>query len=132
MEEKNCCRDLTISQCHPLLEIDELGMTNLVDLASRLELDPSTLCRTIEGLVKRGLVRRESDYRDKRYVVLSLTQKGKAISDEINEVNDHFYENFLSRLPDIKQEDAIKLFRAFVETLSKTADSCDECFKKPD
>ena len=52
--DSGCC-GLTLAQCHTLLEIGNKGEISLVELASRLSLDTSTLSRTINGLVILGL-----------------------------------------------------------------------------
>lgn len=124
MEERDCCRDLTIAQCHPLLEIDEIGQTNLGELASRLNLDPSTLSRTVEGLVKRGLVERRPDEHDRRFVVLSLTAEGQRACDEINERNDRFYGEILPQLRQEEREKAIRFFDDLVRVLTEAVAPC--------
>ncbi len=125
MEDRDCCSGLTTAQCHPLLEIDEMGQTNLRDLASKLNLDPSTLSRTIDGLVQRGLVKREADSRDRRYVFLSLTDEGQKICDRINEQNDRFYEGILRRMPD--EEQGVRLFDGLVRTLVEAVSPAEKC-----
>lgn len=119
MEDRDCCSGLTIAQCHPMLEIDEMGSTNLRDLASMMNLDKSTLSRTIEGLVRRGLVKRKSDTRDRRYVFLSLTTKGQKICDDINARNDRFYDLILRRLPMAHQGNGIRFFEDLVRALAE-------------
>jgi DNA-binding MarR family transcriptional regulator len=119
MDDLHCCGGLTIVQCHPLLEIAELGQTSLSDLSSRLKLDRSTLSRTVEGLVRQGLVDRRPDSRDRRFVVLSLTDEGRRICDDINERNDRFYAEILARLPDDKREETIALFDGLIRTLAE-------------
>lgn len=129
MEDRDCCSGLTTAQCHPLLEIDEVRQTNLRELAAKLNLDPSTLSRTIDNLVQRGLVRREANPEDRRYVLLSLTDDGQKICDRINEQNDRFYDDILRRMADQKR--GVQLFddlvRSLVEAVSPTEDcSCEE------
>ena len=58
---RNCCAGVTLAQCLVLLEIDECGQLTMSRLATGLRLDNSTLSRTIDGLVRRGLV----EYRDR-------------------------------------------------------------------
>lgn len=130
MEDRDCCGGLTIAQCHPMLEIDEMGRTNLKDLASKMNLDKSTLSRTIEGLVRRGLVKRQSDRRDRRYVFLSLTTKGQKICDDINEQNDRFYDLILQRLPKEHQGNGIQFFENLVRALAEAISPREKCSEK--
>jgi len=125
MEDRDCCSGLTTAQCHPLLEIGEVRQTNLRELASKLNLDPSTLSRTIGYLVQRGLVRREANAQDRRYVLLSLTDDGQRICDSINEQNDGFYDDILRRMPDEKR--GVRLFEDLVQSLVESVSPTEDC-----
>lgn len=125
--DRDCCGGLPLSQCHPLLEIDALGETSLSDLAARLELDASTLSRTVDGLVRSGLVKRRPNSRDRRYVVLSLSPKGQRTCDEINHRNDRLCEEILSRLPRKRRDDAVRLFDDLVRTLDRAVARRAKC-----
>jgi DNA-binding MarR family transcriptional regulator len=96
--ETVCC-GVTPAQCHVLLEIAEAGETSLVDLAQRLGLDSSTLSRTVDGLVKAGLVIRETDPGNRRYVKLRLTVAGRSKVGLIDGACDRFYADLLGRVP---------------------------------
>ncbi len=81
--EALCC-GVTMAQCHAILEIGAAGELNLKDLAARLGLDNSTLSRTVESLVKDGLVERTPNMADRRATVIRLNEKGRAARDRIN------------------------------------------------
>jgi putative acetyltransferase len=83
-----CCKSVTVAQCHVLLEIEELGNATTVKLSENLRLDRSTLSRTIDALVKKGLVNRIEDQEDRRYTILTLSDLGKETCSEINMEND--------------------------------------------
>ena len=55
----------------------------LLDVAYHTSSDPSTLSRTVDGLIKRGLVVRERSDVDARALELSLTPKGLDVTREI-------------------------------------------------
>ncbi len=61
-----------------LSETDEHQM-RMCDLARRLRLSPSGLTRRLDGLVRGGLVRRESSAQDRRVMLATLTPKGLAV-----------------------------------------------------
>jgi DNA-binding MarR family transcriptional regulator len=130
MKEHDCCSGLSITLCHPLLEIDELGTSSLGDLAAKLNLDPSSLSRTVEALVQQDFVRREPDSRDRRFVVLSLTPKGKKLCDEINGKNDLLYEQILAKMSDKKRRAAIQLLNDLAHAIRTTVSPCPECHDK--
>ena len=126
MEDLDCCCGLTIAQCHPILEINELGKASLGDLAAKLNLDPSSLSRTVEALVQQGLVLREPDSHDRRCVVLSLTPGGKKVCDEINGKNDILYEGILAKLPDERRRAVIQLVDDLVQAIRTTVSPSSE------
>ena len=58
--------------------VDE-GALNQLDLARKIELEPSALCRIVIELESKGLVRRERDPDDKRRVLVTATPSGAAL-----------------------------------------------------
>lgn len=88
--EVGCC-GITLSQCHLLLEVDRRAEgASLSEVAPVLGLDLSTVSRVADGLVRRGLIRREADPQDRRRAVLFPTDKGRALASTIRE-NMHAY-----------------------------------------
>ena len=58
IKEDTICCGITLSQCHILLELNKLKEASIIDLTKILELDKSTLSRTIDGMVNIGLLNR--------------------------------------------------------------------------
>lgn len=115
----SCCKGVTMAQCHALLEIEELGEATTMQLAKNLILDKSTLSRTVDNLVKRGLVERKQSKTDRRFTKLILTEEGVEICNEINQANDNTYINILSQLPQNKVEKILTNFEQLVKLLNK-------------
>jgi DNA-binding MarR family transcriptional regulator len=63
------------------------GSITVSDLASRLEIDPSTASRQIHRLERLGLVTRSSDAADRRIARLTTTAKGRKLLDRVREVS---------------------------------------------
>src|SRR5512136_774154 len=74
--DTGCC-GVTLAQCHLLLEVEARGGTGVTELAEILDLDKSTLSRTVDGLCHAGLLSRETDPGNRRCHILSLTEKGR-------------------------------------------------------
>ena len=55
------------------------GKTSLSDLAKAEQVRPPTMSRIIDGLVRDELVKRETDRRDRRSVIITATEKGTRI-----------------------------------------------------
>jgi len=88
--ETSCC-GVTLGQCHALLELS-FSDSSLTALAAALDLDTSTLSRTVEGLVKTGWVERTQDPADRRAVRLALTEAGREKVAEIDGMCDRYYQ----------------------------------------
>jgi len=56
--------------------------SRMCDLAGRLHLTPGGLTRRLDGLVARGLVRREPSVEDRRVVLAALTDEGMALLEQ--------------------------------------------------
>ena len=96
--QTGCC-SVTVAQCHLLLEVEQRGEAGVTELAAALELDKSTLSRSVDGLHRAGLLRRQTDPESRRQVVVSLTEQGKAKADAINTLCDGFYARILESIP---------------------------------
>jgi DNA-binding MarR family transcriptional regulator len=112
-QANTCCLGVTVPQCHALLEIEFMGETTIGGLAERLDLDKSTLSRTVEGLVRLGLVERLPNPQDRRYMIVKLSEKGQQTCDSINKVNDEFYRQVIESIPAAKREDVLEAIQIF-------------------
>ena len=70
--------DMTVGQMHCLRTISRLGTPTMSEVATALELQPSTTTGMIDNLVERELVERRDDPDDRRVVRVALTAKGRA------------------------------------------------------
>lgn len=69
---------ITLPQYRALVVIAGRTPCNVSDLASALEIHPTTATRLVERLVSKELVKRSDDEQDRRSVVLALTRRGGA------------------------------------------------------
>lgn len=105
--EMSCCK-VTLAQCHAIVEIGRAGSITLVDLANLLNLDNSTMSRTVNNLVIREYVDREQDPNDRRYIVIKLTENGKALFEEIESSMDEKFVNICSCIPESKRNQVME------------------------
>ena len=112
--ETGCC-GVTLAQCHLLLEVDARGRTSVTELAGVLELDKSTLSRTVDAMYKAGLLSRETDPANRRQQIIRLSVKGKERADAINGLCDDSY----ARLLDLIAEERRRLVVEAVADLGK-------------
>ena len=104
IKEDTICCGITLSQCHILLELNKLKEASIIDLTKILELDKSTLSRTIDGMVNIGLLNRTINKNDRRYMKVSLTDNGEKAAVNINNLCDDYYENLFSNIPEEKHK----------------------------
>ncbi len=105
--EAGCC-GVTFAQCHLLLEVERRGRTSVTELASLLELDKSTLSRTVEAGVQAGLIDRATDPQNRRQQVISLTETGRATADRINQLCDSSYTRLFDFIPREKRAQVVE------------------------
>lgn len=115
-EQSSCC-GVTPAQCHAILALEEAGQSSLADLAAALELDSSTLSRTVDGLVKERLADRREDPTNRRRAILSLSPAGEAAAARINEACDRYYRSLLSSLSETDARGVLRAVPILAEAL---------------
>jgi len=115
--QTECC-GVTPAQCHLLLEVEEANEASVGDLASLLELDASTLSRTVDGLVKAGFLDRREDSANRRRQLVRLTVSGRGKVDSINDLCNRYYEGLLATLPAGEAAVLLEAIPLFAKALS--------------
>jgi DNA-binding MarR family transcriptional regulator len=124
--QTECC-GVTSAQCHILLELEARGSSSVGELADALELDPSTMSRTADSLVRSGLVSRADDPDNRRRQILGLSPEGKEKADVINEACDEYYMTVLEgagRERGSALTDAVAYLAAAIREKRLSGDSC--------
>ena len=114
--EATCC-DITLSQCHTIVEIGRAGTISANSLADILGLEKSTVSRSIDKLVNDGIVVRENDPEDRRYVNLSLSEAGVSLFEEIERRMAVYFEEVIAGLPVDKREQIIESLQYLANAL---------------
>lgn len=117
---QSCCCGVTSAQCHLLLETEFQEEAKLQDLADALELDKSTLSRTVDGLCRDGLLDRRDDPENRRRVSIRLSGSGKAKTDAINELCDNAYGTIFAFIPEEKHESVIEAVSLLAAAMRKS------------
>lgn len=117
-----CC-GVTMAQCHALLAMGEVQEMSIVELASILDVDTSNLSRTVDNMVKAGLLNRVPNPQDRRYVSLTLTDVGKKASATI----EHLFNAYLTRVFELIPEEK---HRQIMESLDLVAGALEQCSKE--
>jgi len=114
--EASCC-EITISQCHAIVEIGRIEKLSLNELAELLDLDKSTTSRTINNLVDLGLVQRELSPADRRYVTINLTKEGEKIYKNIEDSMDEYYLNIFNSIPEEKRSQVLESLELLTDAI---------------
>ncbi len=105
--EAACC-EITLSQCHALVEIGRAGMLSVNQLSDRLGLDKSTVSRSVDKLVLDGLLLREEAAHDRRYVSLKLSNDGIAAYNNLEQRMTTFFDSIMSEIDPAEREVVLK------------------------
>jgi DNA-binding MarR family transcriptional regulator len=127
--QTGCC-GVTIAQCHLLLAVEDSGEPSVSEIAAVLELDASTLSRTVDGLVRTGLLARREDPLNRRRQLVSLTREGRTRVDSINSLCDRYYGGLLDALPEDKVQaiaEALPLFAKAMRDRRKDREDAGRC-----
>lgn len=111
------CSGTTISKCHAIVEIGRAKEISLNELAKLLELDKSTMSRTINNLVSEEIVIRHLDENDRRYITIKLSEKGVAVFKDIEGSMMNYYKNILSLIPISKREQVLESLSLIIDAI---------------
>ncbi len=125
--ETGCC-GVTLSQCHILIELEKNSQNeiSIKDLSEILELDKSTLSRSIENMVNKGWVNRIENKNDRRFTSLQLTREGIKIVDGINDRCNEYYLELLNNIP----EEKLSMITGGIEYLAQAMRNMRKSSKK--
>ncbi|MEJ6949476.1 MarR family winged helix-turn-helix transcriptional regulator [Natronospora cellulosivora (SeqCode)] len=121
-EEMSCC-GITLAQCQALVEIGRAKSISLKQLAELLNLEKSTVSRTVNSLVENGYVERRTDPEDRRYIKISLSKDGEKLFTTIESDMDRYFEIIFNSLPENKKDQVLES----LELLLKAVDQIDCC-----
>lgn len=121
--EAECC-GITLAQCHALVELGRSGGLSVGELAEILNLDKSTVSRSVDNLVTAGLVVREADANDRRYLSLQLSPQGQAVVEDLEQRMESYFAELVAQVPADKREQVLESL-ALLERAAATAKCCD-------
>ena len=78
-DQKCAAGDLTQGQIRALFTIDKTGEATAGDLAKAAELSPASVSTMLDTLERDGIVERHRSATDRRVVVVTLTESGRAL-----------------------------------------------------
>jgi DNA-binding MarR family transcriptional regulator len=119
LDEKMTCCGVSLAQCHALVEIGRAGTISLIELANLINLDNSTMSRTVNNLVSNKMAERELDPNDRRYVSIKLTQAGITAFKEIESNMEEYFMNIFDSIPEDKQDQVLDSLQILLKAISE-------------
>lgn len=111
----------TPSQCHALIEIAALGVVNMGELASLLNLDKSTMSRIVAQMIKLDLCDMQPDENDRRNKLITLTKKGRATVAKIDSDAEHQVKSALNMLSEDDKDLVVRGLSIYAKALKRSA-----------
>lgn len=111
------CSGVTIAQCHAIVEIGRAQNISLIELADLLGLEKSTMSRTINNLVEAGIVKRDIDSENRRYISIQLTEKGTEIYKSIEDSMYGYYSTIYKSIPEDKRMQVLESLEILVRAI---------------
>ena len=116
--DAECC-GISLAQCHALLELGASGRTTISILANELALDKSTLSRTIDSLVQQGLVLRDINEDDRRFMFVELSDRGETFYKTLNERYQEILHEAFEDISGKKQLQLMEDLELFITVLNR-------------
>ena len=102
--EKKNPTGLTFSDRAVLMVLGQSAPINSHQLSDFMRINPGTISQYVHSLVKKGLVKKNQDEKDRRKWWLSLTKKGRAIYRETMTEAIAYTRDFISSLSEKEQK----------------------------
>jgi DNA-binding MarR family transcriptional regulator len=122
--EFSCC-GITMAQCHALVEIGRAKSISLNELAELINLENSTMSRTVNNLVTSELAKRDIDQKDRRYVTISLTEGGQKLYEDIEDGMNSYYQKVYRSIPDAKREQVMESIQILLDAIDESENTSD-------
>jgi DNA-binding MarR family transcriptional regulator len=116
--EMSCC-SVSLAQCHALVEIGRAGSVSLAQLSDLLNLDNSTMSRTVNHLVDKQMAERELDPNDRRFVSIRLTEEGKKTFREIEGNMTDYYTRIMAEIPAESRDSVLESLRILIDAITR-------------
>lgn len=125
---KDCCQacghNISLVQSHILYEIEHQHHPSIQKVAETLGTDITTFSRQVQSLVKMGLVSKTSDSSDRRIYILSLTEEGKKVADNIDQQMNQYIDAVFSNLSFEEKEMVVRSIQLLNKSMEKTNKCC--------
>jgi DNA-binding MarR family transcriptional regulator len=110
---------LNYLQLHSLEKIYKEKAMKTLEISKTLQISPSTLIGVLDELERQKLILRERQERDKRVVLVTVTNKGEEVVKKHFEEDEKFLTNLLKELDEDEQKHLIMLLDKITGNISE-------------
>ncbi len=111
--------DLGLSHFYILTTLYREKVLSSGNLAKSLDVRNSTITSLVDRLVKLSLVKRRRDERDRRVVLVELTDKGKKLTEKLLTLRKERLKEIVKELPEEKVKEIYESIKKVKEILKK-------------
>jgi len=111
--------DLGLSHFYILTTLYREKVLSSGNLAKSLDVKNSTITSLVDRLVKLSLVKRRRDERDRRVVLVELTDKGKKLTEKLLTLRKERLKEIVKELPEEKVKEIYESIKRVKEILKK-------------
>lgn len=108
--------EVTLTQYRSLVVLASRGPQRVAALAEALAVTPPTASRMCERLVRKGLVTRRADRRDRRQVRIALSPAGRRLVDAVTARRRAEIEQLIASIPDDSRGGVVAALRHLTDT----------------
>jgi DNA-binding MarR family transcriptional regulator len=102
--------------------VERLGPIGVVELADRVGRDYTTVSRQVAKLESLGLILRQASAVDRRVRESVITEKGKAMTDRVDETREKIGVSIFSTWDEGDFDNLVRLMRKFADELKDDSD----------
>lgn len=121
-----CCSEVSLAQCHALVEIGRAKSISLKELSNILGLDISTMSRTVDILVKKDFVLRSPSKADRRSIDIELTPKGLTTFDDVENKMEDKFKTIFNQIPLEDQATVFNGLNIIIEAFTNEFCNCSK------
>ena len=127
-EDGKCC-GVTFNECHILMEMIGNNEILMNDLTQNLEMDKSIISRSIDLMVKTGLIHRKENTEDRRKKSIILTESGEKKARAINTYVNEKYLMLFTNMAKDEEESIVSSVKLLASVFDKWKDKEASCCK---
>lgn len=116
---------LTRQQFFMVYFISTKGTCKVTDLAETMEVKPSAITVMIDRLIKHGVAERRHDVKDRRVVLIELTDKGRDLLQELKERRRHIIGRYLANIDPDRLDVFLDVFDQIMDNIAKLHTATD-------